>query len=272
MPPAPTTALPPDLWALACDLRPDLNLNEIDDLLRKHRLYCGAPLPVDGLTVVVATRDPLLAFFGQMNQAVAADRGQLPIIECEGVEYFCRNHWQSSRPYLGRYWRVKIGWRIRADGSTEVQHFAVPQDRVNTRLVMEMDSHAARATSCGIVKAEERARQLLRPRLNRFQWECYILCDSFMEISRRSGVIYLLRRNRPTIAFRPQEEDRKNGRSLNPLCALCLHPLGYYASTWTGAYTPSDELIAILDFIRCDEKYFWRKANQIPIEWPEAGL
>jgi hypothetical protein len=63
-----------------------------------------------------------------------------------------------------------------------------------------------------------------------------MLTGHFPEISKRSGVTYLFRRGRPTIALRQDEEVNY------ALCALCLHPIGYYGDTWAGVMCPTDEV------------------------------
>lgn len=77
----------------------------------------------------------------------------------------------------------------------------------------------------------------------------------------KSGVMYVIRKNRPTIAI-----------GSRVLCALCLHPLGYYEGTWTGSLCPTDEVIAHLLFIRGDEHTFWKKANHIPLYETNSGV
>ena len=88
----------------------------------------------------------------------------------------------------------------------------------------------------------------------------------FMETSKRSGLTYVFRRLRPTIVL-----DAK-GSEVKIRCCLCMHPIGYYAGTWAGAMTPTDDVIAHLMMMRGDEPMFWRRANQHPSWVPEAGL
>jgi type III restriction enzyme len=57
-----------------------------------------------------------------------------------------------------------------------------------------------------------------------------------------------------------------------PLCALCLHPIGYYGDTWAGVMCPTDEVIAHLLMMRGSEEKFWANANQHPIDHPAAGV
>jgi len=94
----------------------------------------------------------------------------------------------------------------------------------------------------------------------------YFLTGHFTEESKRSKLIYLFRKGKPTIAFR--EEDG----GLRPLCTLCLHPIGYYAETWAGVTCPTDEVIAHLLMMRGAEEKFWAQANQHPINHPASGV
>src|SRR5213596_4428728 len=76
------------------------------------------------------------------------------------------------------------------------------------------------------VEAERKAQERLAGLIPADAFELYALTGHFPEVSKRSGVTYLFRRGRPTIALRQNEEVNY------PLCALCLHPIGYYADTW----------------------------------------
>jgi|GEM_PF-4166381 hypothetical protein len=76
----------------------------------------------------------------------------------------------------------------------------------------------------------------------------------------------LFRKGRPTIALRQDEEVNY------ALCALCLHPIGYYGDTWAGVMCPTDEVIAHLLLMRGSEEKFWANANQHPLDHPAAGL
>lgn len=127
------------------------------------------------------------------------------------------------------------------------------------------------------IEQEANAVKLLGTLVKHRQFKQYMLTGMFMETSKRSGVSYLFRRLKPTIAI----TTRARGRSLRfeeepdhtrILCALCLHPIGYYAGTWAGAMCPTDDLCAHLMLMRGDEKMFWRRCNQIPPYLPNAGL
>ena len=111
--------------------------------------------------------------------------------------------------------------------------------------------------------AMDKLKSLVRPHL----FDGYLLHGMILETSPRSGVTYILRKGRPTIALRPDA-----GGNMRILCCLCMHPIGYYAGTFVGCMVPTDEVISHLILIRAKEEFFWRKANQHPASAWEAGL
>lgn len=113
-----------------------------------------------------------------------------------------------------------------------------------------------------LIEAEYKAQLKLAELVGEWKFRCYSLTGTFLESSKRSGVAYLFRRLRPTIAIKDQKA----------LCALCLHPIGYYAQTWAGCMTPTDDVIAHLVMMRGDEPKFWANANQHPVWHPSAGV
>jgi hypothetical protein len=122
------------------------------------------------------------------------------------------------------------------------------------------------------IEQEHRAIQLLGTMLRHRQLKQYLLTGMFLERSERSGVTYLFRRLKPTVAIaaNPGLPERKSGMRI--LCALCMHPIAYYAGSWAGAMCPTDDVIAHLAMMRGDEHMFWRRCNQHPPTRPEAGL
>lgn len=89
----------------------------------------------------------------------------------------------------------------------------------------------------------------------------------FAERSPRSGISYIFRRLRPTIALKAGKDDR-----MRCLAALCMHPIGYYDGSWAGAMCPTDDVIAHLMLMRGDEHMFWRRSNQHPAWSQFAGI
>lgn len=116
------------------------------------------------------------------------------------------------------------------------------------------------------IEQESNAVSTLAGLLPHRQFKQYMLTGMFMEASTRSGVHYLFRRLRPTVAIATK------GEKTRILCALCMHPIAYYAGTWAGAMTPTDDVIAHLMMMRGDEAMFWRRSTQHPPTRPEAGL
>lgn len=116
------------------------------------------------------------------------------------------------------------------------------------------------------LEQENTALQLLSTLLDARRYKQYLLTGSFIESSRRSRVAYLFRRLKPTIAI------GLKGNTTRIMCALCMHPIGYYEGSWAGAMTPTDDVVAHLMLMRGDEPMFWRRATQHPSWRPEAGV
>lgn len=112
------------------------------------------------------------------------------------------------------------------------------------------------------IEQEHNAIQLLGTLVRHRQLKQYLLTGMFLEHSARSGVHYVFRRLRPTIAFRDQRI----------LAALCQHPIGYYEGTWAGAMCPTDDVVAHLMLMRGDEHMFWKRSAQHAPWLPAAGL
>lgn len=117
------------------------------------------------------------------------------------------------------------------------------------------------------IEQEGKAIDLLGTLLPHRHFKQYLLTGSFLERSKRSGVTYLFRRLKPTVAIVTYKVTRTK-----VLCALCLHPIAYYAGSWGGAMCPTDDVVAHLMLMRGDEPMFWRRANQHPAWLPQAGL
>lgn len=123
------------------------------------------------------------------------------------------------------------------------------------------------AKTCWSMEAEWKAMGKLEELIGDHQFRSYFLTGTFMESSKRSKTTYVFRKLRPTLAF-----SRSDEKEVKILCALCLHPIGYYQSTWCGVMVPTDDVIAHLVLMRGDEKEYWKRSNQIPIHYPNAGL
>lgn len=116
------------------------------------------------------------------------------------------------------------------------------------------------------IEQEAAALQLLGTLVSHYTFKHYLMTGSFLETSSRSGITYLFRKLRPTVAM-----SQRGGES-KIVAALCMHPIAYYAGSWAGAMCPTDDVIAHLMLMRGDERLFWRRCNQHPAYRPEAGL
>lgn len=129
--------------------------------------------------------------------------------------------------------------------------------------------HDLRTLGCSIawgLEQEARAIGLLGEHVPAHHLKQYLLTGMFLESSPRSGVTYLFRRLKPTVAV-----SFKTGEG-RILAALCMHPIAYYAESWAGAMCPTDDVIAHLLLMRGDEALYWRRCTQHAPHRPEAGL
>ena len=146
------------------------------------------------------------------------------------------------------------------------QHFAkVFENSVGSRATFLMMTIGV--SRCWDIEAEMTAQLKLSTLLPDHLMKYYLMTGTFIERSKRSGVLYMFRRCRPTLAFSASREG-------NPrvLCALCMHPIGYYQGSFGGAMVPTDDVIAHLICMRGDEHHFWKCCNQHSPWMPEAGL
>jgi hypothetical protein len=176
----------------------------------------------------------------------------------------CRNSWMTtihrngvSHPAMVRILNKKVYWGRVVKVRHEILVFTTPEIE---RLNILIHSFATRVES-SFIDAEKVALKKLKTMIPPAKFEHYVLTDMFIEQG-KSGVHYVLRKNRPTVAV----------SNNNVLCALCLHPGGYYGGSWTGVLCPTDEVIAHLLLIRGDEHFFWKKANHIPIQETNSGV
>lgn len=233
-------------------------LNEMDgmaglrhalaELARRDNAWAGIPMLLEDLPLTIEPRFP------RADKLMAAARALTKTPP--------RSDDEQAVTVRNRFW----SWHRRctivvfeADGKIRW----CPLD-VTNRLDFELTTLFA-ADAWGI-EQESNAVHLLGSMLRHRQFKQYLLTGMFMEQSERSGVHYLFRKLRPTLAITWKPGHGKI------LCALCLHPIGYYDGSWAGAMTPTDDVIAHLALMRGDEAMFWRRANQHPAWVREAGI
>ena len=221
-------------------MRSHLNL-----LSQRAGEHCGLPPIIDGEQLIVEPTHRAISVFREYNASCVKDDDS----GCKVVNEW----WSSSKRVSVTIWREP-------DGS--LQFGCLP--------AANHVAHDLRTMGCSVawsVSAEAKAMEKLAELIPDHLFRGYFLTGMFLETSKRSGVTYIFRRLRPTIALRPDKRDQ-----MRILCCLCMHPIGYYAESWAGALCPTDDVITHLLLMRADEKMFWRRANQIPAGRPEAGI
>jgi hypothetical protein len=218
--------------------------------------WAGIPMPVRGTRMVI---HPSYPFAENLSHTFLPEEGTRLCRSSDIVEETAlRNTWLSYRDYK----EINI-WR---EGK---KFFFSWGPRLHSGLMVLDTLSAARAWDYA---AEVRAMETLKRHVSEWAYQAYVMTGSFVETSKRSGVIYMFRRLRPTIAMsgRPNKHGRDVGMRI--LCTLCSHPIGFYDGSWAGALVPTDDVISHLLLMRSDEHYFWRVSNQHHPLQPESGL
>lgn len=214
--------------------------------------WAGIPMPLDGERLVIEPSFPNAEALAKIGAAKCADERETSVDLAGAVLV---NSWFSSAKrcdiHLMRLANGRIEW-----GVSPAIHGLEKQLRT-----------LGCAEAWGI-EQETKAVDLLASLVPPRHFKQYLLTGSFLERSPRSGVTYMFRRLRPTVAI----TTTRDGQGTRILCSLCLHPIAYYADSWAGAMAPTDDVVAHLTLMRGDEAMFWRRANQHPAWRPEAGL
>lgn len=223
--------------------------NALRHIARDKDEWAGIPMPLSDAELVVEPTYPNATAL--MAMTAPDPEEELP----EGV--VVRNQWWSHKLR-----RQVFVWQ-EPDG--KVKGWAAPYG--NKGVNFELATLGA-SVAWGI-EQEANAVRLLGQLLKHHAFKMYLLTGMFLETSKRSGVTYLFRKLRPTVAIDSRCDGKKSARVL---AALCLHPIGYYKSSWAGAMCPTDDVIAHLMLMRGDEAMFWRRANQHAPGTPAAAI
>lgn len=205
-------------------------------------------MPLDGERLIIEPSYPWAEALSRIGQAPDSE---------EDDGWRLRNSWYSPR------WRCDILVMQGPDG--KISHGKLPAFHHITHDISTLGCSDAWG-----IEQEGRAVQLLGRMLRHRSFKQYMLTGMFLETSRRSGVTYLFRRLKPTVALAPFRGEM--GKSARILAALCQHPIAYYEGSWAGAMCPTDDVIAHLTMMRGDEHMFWKRSSQHPPFRPEAGL
>jgi hypothetical protein len=198
-------------------------------------------MPLDGERLVIEPRYPFAAGLMKANRPHETDGARV------------RNRWWSDVK------RCTVVVIEEADG--HITWGLVPG-------IHHLD-HDLRTLGCSDawgIEQESKALELLGSLVDHRKFKQYLLTGTFLERSKRSGITYMFRRLKPTVAI------VAHGNATRILCTLCLHPVGYYEGSWAGALCASDDVIAHLQLMRADEHLYWRRANQHPSWVPQSGL
>jgi hypothetical protein len=218
--------------------------------------WAGLPMPMEGMRMVIHPSYPFAENLGKVYNPAPS----LRVCRDSDVKETAtlRNSWYSYRDGRGIHvWRDEKGF------------FFTHSPRQNQATMLLDTIGAARAWD---YEAEKRAMETLRRHVTDWAFRSYSMTGSFLEASKRSGVIYMFRRLRPTIAMTPRPDRWGRDRGVRILCTLCAHPIGFYDGSWAGALVPTDDVISHLLLMRADEHYFWRNCNQHRPSAPESGL
>lgn len=209
--------------------------------------WAGLPMPIDGAHLVVEPTFPYAQALSMMNRKPAE-----PDPENEG--WRVRNKWYSR----DRRCDIMI-----LEKDSKIVPGAVP--------AFHHISHDMQTLFCADawgIEQETKALELLASLISERAMKHYLLTGMFLESSKRSGVTYIFRRLKPTVATKAALD----GEEMRILACLCMHPIAYYEGSWAGAMTPTDDVVAHLMLMRADEHMFWKRSNQHPPYRPEAGL
>ncbi len=227
----------------ALDSHSDLR-NGIRKIAELRGDWAGIPMPLEGQRLIIEPKFPNGKGLSEIGspEEVVQDNGEI-----------MRNSFWSTQQR-----REILVWQ-NADGSIE-------WGAVGCGHHFDYDLHTLMCSQAWGIEQESNAVKTLAALVNHHQFRQYMLTGMFIETSKRSGVSYMFRRLKPTVAIK-----EVNG-AMKILCALCLHPIAYYAGSWAGAMCPTDDVLAHLMLMRGDEPSFWKQSNQHPAWKPEAGL
>jgi hypothetical protein len=216
--------------------------NALRELAAKADMWAGIPLPLEGTELVM---EPKYALANVLN-GKPKDTDEPP--------FKVRNRFYShqKRGDIITFLDEETG-RVKCGYIPAIHHAGV-------------DIQTMGASDAWGVEQEANALQTLAGLLPHHAFKKYLLAGSFLESSERSKITYWFRKLKPTVALHEHQGEMKI------LCALCMHPIAYYAGTWSGAMCPTDDVIAHLSLMRGDEAMYWRRCNQHPAYRPEAGL
>lgn len=224
--------------------------NALKALAQVRGHWAGIPIPIGDLDMVLDPKFPYAEGF--IEAGMAYEPGELDK-KAAKEGYKIRNIFWSRR------WRCTI---IVLEKEGRVKFY--PCAGTGTQATMELNTLLA-SDAWGL-EQESRAQHLLGELVGFRAFKMYLLTGRFLETSKRSGITYMFRKLRPTLAITKRDDE------LFTLCTLCMHPVGYYHGSWGGVMCPTDDVIAHLMLMRADERRFWSRCNQHESTSPLSGI
>jgi hypothetical protein len=221
--------------------------------------WAGLPMPLPDLKLVVEPNYPWAKLYKAFNECVDELEASGSDEDSDSPQIEPIRSFRLSK-YKGHPVTVVV-YRVLETGKYQ-KMFLPPRD--NLKLLV----NTLGASVAWGAEQESKALTLLGEMISDYAMKCYMMTGTFLELSKRSGVMYLFRRLRPTIAMRPS----LHGNGTRCIAALCMHPIAHYEQSWSGAMCPTDDVIAHLALMRGDEHLFWKRSEQHSIDQPEAGL
>lgn len=226
--------------------------NGLGVLAQDQKEWAGIPMPIDGHRLVIEPKYPRareLSLIGNTQEEAAP-----PWIVPRA------SFWSTHRRCEVLIWEDR-------SAVTPQRHGKVCWGLIPGMHHLQMDLHTLDVSVAWGIEQESRAINLLAKHLSHYAFTRYLLTGMFVETSKVSGVSYVFRRLRPTVALGGSYQGQ-----IRILCALCMHPIAYYDATFAGVMCPTDDVIAHLMLMRADEHLYWRRCNQHPAFRPQAGL
>ena len=233
-------------------------IEEIQARAVENGWFEGIPIPLEDLSVVLADTHPLRDELERIGDRRSSKPRACSVDEVDEGETVYGAQWRSS-VRRGISYAIVLR-RGRAVGVAQTEH----------NLAMDFTLNTLVASDAWSVEMESRAKDKLHGLVSDRAFRMYLLVDMFIETSQRSGLVYVFRKLRPTIVLTPRNPVDPGNMKI--LTTLCMHPLGYYAESWAGCMTPTDDVIAHLLMMRGDEHEYWKRAEQHDPWEPEAAI
>lgn len=226
--------------------------------------WAGIPMPIPDLKLTIEPKNPWKAKI-EAVEAACHDEETAGLRKKSDRRFICNaddGDWLVKNTWWSERLRRHVG--IAASLTPPVRYRAIYLEAHDYVRRFDFLIDTMRASTAWTVDTEMTAIEKLGDLIPVHLWDAYVTTGAFLESSKRSGLTYVFRRCRPTIAF--------NSHSQKIVACLCLHPIGYYEDSYAGSMCPTDDVLAHLMLMRGDEAMFWRRANQHQPEHPEAGL